>query len=92
MKIHIKTNVGLPEVGSEMEMDGGTLRDLLLQVFTRLGMAQKFVDRKTGEMNFEGLFEVRLNNVSYHSLEEGLDRPLKDGDEVQINLLLFGGG
>ena len=92
MEIQIKTNVGLPEIPAQVQMPPGTLRDLLLKVFGSLKFAHEIIDPKTGEMKFEGLFEVRLNNVSCHSLEQGLDTVLRDGDAVHVNLMVFGGG
>jgi molybdopterin converting factor small subunit len=50
------------------------------------------LDPKTGEVNLEGLFEIRLNDVPYNRLVEGLNTPLQDGDTVKISLILIGGG
>lgn len=92
MNIYIKSNVDLPEVPDRVEMEAGTLRDLLLLVFRPLHFVDEIIDRKTGEIKLEGFFEVRLNNTSSHALTHGLDEELRDGDTVQINLLVFGGG
>jgi hypothetical protein len=92
MEIKIKTNVGLPEMPRQVQVPPGTLKDLLLKVFGSLKFSHEIIDPKTGEMKFEGVFEVRLNNISCHSLEQGLATDLCDGDTVHVNLMVFGGG
>ena len=92
VKIYIKTNVGVPEIPPEVEVAPGTLRDLLLNVLGGLKLGREIIDPATGAMNLEGLFEVRLNSISSHSLEQGLDVELHDGDVVGVNLMVFGGG
>lgn len=37
-------------------------------------------------------YAVSLNGQTHRALEEGLDTKLRDGDKVEIKLLLLGGG
>ncbi len=92
MRIRIKTSVAMPEIPDGLEMEQGALRDVLLRLFANMKLTRELVDPVTGEMNFEEFFEVRLNGVSYHALDKGLDTQLRDGDLVQISLILLGGG
>jgi len=73
-------------------MGPGTLRDLLVRLFVGAHLADQIIDPATGEMKMEGLFDVALNDVSYHSLREGLETPLQDGDVLVLSLILPGGG
>lgn len=82
----------MPEVPAEIETEGGTLRDLLVTLFTGTPVEKEIIDRSTGEMKLEGLFEVALNNVPHNSLPEGLDTRLRDGDTLLLSLILLGGG
>jgi len=92
MKILVKTTVHMPEVPPEIEMEGGTLRDLLFRLFKGTSVERELIDPTTGEMKLEGLFEVALNNVPHNSLPQGLDTPLHDGDIMKLSLILLGGG
>jgi methionine aminopeptidase len=92
MKIRIETTVNMPEVPAEVEMGPGTLRDVLERLFVGAHIADQIMDPVTGEMKMEGFFKVALNNVSYHSLPEGLETPLRDGDVLTLSLILLGGG
>ncbi len=92
MKIQIRTNVNLPEIPAEVEIEAGTLGDLLARVFGRLEAIRDVVDPATGEIKVEGLFDVRLNDIPAHALDRGPATPLADGDVLRINLLLLGGG
>ena len=92
MKIRIETTVNMPEVPPEVEMGPGTLGDVLAGLFVGARLADQIIDPVTGEMKMEGLFNVALNNVSYHSLPDGLKTPLRDGDVLTLSLILLGGG
>jgi len=82
----------MPEVPAEIETEGGTLRELLVRLFTGTPVEKELIDRSTGEMKLEGLFEVALNNVPHNGLPQGLDTPLRDGDMLLLSLILLGGG
>jgi molybdopterin converting factor small subunit len=43
------------------------------------------------EISLDSLFDVRLNNVPYYTLSQGLDTELRDGDTVTLSLVLLGG-
>jgi hypothetical protein len=92
MKIRIKTTVHMPEVPGEVEIESGTLRDVLVKLLAGISVGSEIIDPSTGEMKLEGLFEVYLNNVSHNSLPEGLGACLRDGDTVTLSLILLGGG
>ncbi len=93
MNIRVKTTVHMPEVPAEIEMkQGAVLRDLLLKLMERLPVTNEVVDRDTGEIKLEGLFEVLLNGVPRNSLSEGDSTELRDGDVLTLSLILLGGG
>ncbi len=92
MKIHIKTAISIPEIPAEMEMESGTLRDVLNSLLANSYFAKEVVDQRTEELSFDGLFQILLNNVHYHSLPDGLDTELLDGDTLSLTLILLGGG
>lgn len=92
MRIQIRTTVHMPEIPDEVEMDAGTLHDLLVRLFTGTPIAREAIDPVTHEMNLEGLFDAALNDVSHNSLPEGLNTPLHDGDTLRLSLILLGGG
>ena len=82
----------MPEVPAEVEVEGGSLRDLLVRLFTGTPVARELINPRTGEMQLEGLFEVGLNEVPHNSLPEGLATAIHDGDTVTLSLVLIGGG
>lgn len=82
----------MPELPSEVEMETGTLRDLVARVFREVHFAKEIADPKTGEIELEGIFELAVNGMPYQSLPHGLDTGLHDGDTVTLAVLLLGGG
>jgi hypothetical protein len=90
--VHIKTTVHMPEVPAEVEMEEGTLRDLLASLLTRLPIGNEIIDHETGDIKLEGLFEVLLNGVPHNSLREGYATYIHDGDVLTLSLILLGGG
>jgi hypothetical protein len=92
MRIRIAARVPMPEIPSEVELEGGSLRDLFADVFGSTYFAKEIMDLKTGDMLPDGVFDVTLNGVPYHSLAQGLDTALQDGDVVSISLVMLGGG
>lgn len=77
---------------SEVEMESGTLRDLLIKVFSHVHFSKEIIDPKTGEFNDDSIFEARLNGISYYSLPKGIDTELSDGDTITLSLMMLGGG
>jgi hypothetical protein len=92
MKIHIKTSIAIPEIPSVVEMQPGTLRDLLINVFGHVHFAKEMIDPKTGEFKDDSILDARLNGISYYSLPSGTDTVLADGDTVTLSLIMLGGG
>ncbi len=92
MKIHIKTTVSIPELPREMEIESGTLGNVLKTLLGNSYFSKEVVDQRTGELMLDGVFRVLLNNVRYDSLPDGLDTELHDGDTLTLTLILLGGG
>ncbi|HEY3278518.1 MAG TPA: hypothetical protein VGJ94_18015 [Syntrophorhabdaceae bacterium] len=92
MKIQIKTTIHIPEVPGEVEIEGGSLRDLLERLFRNSYFVKEIVDPATGELSLDGLFLVSLNDTPYHALPDGLETMLKDQDKLTLALILIGGG
>jgi hypothetical protein len=93
VKITVKMPMRIPEIPPEVQMETGSLlRDLLDGLLRGSYFAKEVVDPKTGDLILDGVFHVLLNDVPYHSLPEGLDTELKDGDTLNLTLILIGGG
>jgi hypothetical protein len=92
MKIYIKKTIEIPEIPSEVEIESGTLGTLLNDLLHNSYFAKEIIDQKTGELTFDGLIKVLLNNVPYHSLSKGLGTELQDSDTITLTLILIGGG
>jgi hypothetical protein len=92
MKIHIHKAVQIPEIPSEIEIESGTLRSLLDSLLRPTYFAKEIIDTRTGDLSLDGLFQVDVNGVIYHSLPDGLDTELHDGDNISLTLILLGGG
>jgi hypothetical protein len=92
MKITIKTPIHIPELPGEVEIERGSLRDLLETLFRNSYFVKEIIDPRTGELSLDGLFQVSLNDTLYHALPFGLDSELRDGDKLTLSLILIGGG
>jgi hypothetical protein len=92
MKIRTKTNVHIPDIPAEVEMASGTLRDALLKIFAGTYFAGEIIDPDTGDLKFDALWDVRVNDVPHHRLSADLETELHDGDTVGFSLILLGGG
>ncbi len=92
MRIRFTTNVSIPEIPTEVEIEYGTLRDVLLKVFASSHFAREIMDPATGEFKLNDVFELRLNDVPYYALPEHLDTAMTDGDIIALSLILLGGG
>jgi hypothetical protein len=92
MRIKIKTTMPMPEIPSEVELEGGTLRDLFAKILGNTHFAKEIIDPKTGDILLDGVLTTTLNGVSYHSLAQGLDSALHDGDTVTLSVSMLGGG
>ncbi len=74
-----------------MKLEAGTLKDLLDNLLRNSYFAKEVIDPKTGELILDGFIQVQLNNVPYHSLPNGLDSKLHNGDTLTLSLFLIGG-
>jgi ferric-dicitrate binding protein FerR (iron transport regulator) len=92
MKIYIKKTIQIPEIPTEVEMESGTLRDLLDTLLRHTYFVKEVIDPATGELSLDGLFRVTLNGTAYHTLPDGIDTKLHDQDTVTLTLVLIGGG
>jgi hypothetical protein len=92
MKLKVKKTMNIPEIPDEVEMESGALRDFFNKVLADTHFVKEITDPRTGELRLDDLFEVRLNDVLYHALPQGLDTGLRDGDTITISLILLGGG
>jgi sulfur carrier protein ThiS len=90
MRITLKSNfdLGLEEI--ELPGDGATLRNLLEEL-GRHHRDMDFIDPRS-PTDVEEYFSVSINGKEYRFLPQRLDSPLKDGDEVEVAVVMFGGG
>jgi len=93
MQVALKSNFDVAETfsrGSVEVEEGTSLRALLALLSERTRLS--FVDPKNGQVNATD-FDIALNGKGYQLWwPQGLDMPLKEGDEVQVLLMPLGGG
>jgi len=92
MKVALKTVIRIPELPTEVEMEGGTVRDVLLRAFGSTHFAGEVIDPETGALKQDDLWDVRVNDVPCISLPQDLGTPVHDGDTVSFSFLVLGGG
>jgi hypothetical protein len=92
MKISLKTIIRIPGLPKEIEMEEGTVRDVLLKAFTSTHFGGEIIEPETGVLKQDGLWDVRLNGAPSYSLPQDLDSPVHDGDTVSFSFLPLGGG
>ncbi len=92
MNVAIKTSIAIPNMPPAVELEAGTLGDLLDRLLRNSYFSKEVIDPKTGELILDGLFQVHLNNVPYLRLPAGMDTELCDGDTLALTLILIGGG
>ena len=95
LKIQVES-LGLPTLSkligkrTELEMDDGTITDLIGHIVSRSGKAaRKILLDHTGELDMT--IQVMLNEEGFVPRNEMAKRALKDGDTVKIMLLVGGG-
>jgi sulfur carrier protein ThiS len=95
LKIQVES-LGLPTLSkligrkTELEMADGTVADLVAHIVKRHGRkAHKILLDDTGELDLT--IQVMINEEGFIPREEYSRRPLKEGDEVKIMLLVGGG-
>ncbi|MBA4418820.1 MAG: hypothetical protein C0392_13060 [Syntrophus sp. (in: bacteria)] len=88
MQIKIRPNIEMPEIPSIIEIgDEASLREALLVVTPQL------VDPATGKLRDDpDIWAVRHNGVNIHSLRDGLDTKMHEGDVIALELILMAGG
>ena len=85
MAVKIKTNFfGQPEFEIEMP----TLRKVLLDLSKKAKFS--IFTPKNEEVHSD--FKVYLNGVEYEALPHGIDTEIKDGDKVEVNMVILAGG
>jgi hypothetical protein len=92
MRIQIKSYMNIPEIPSHVEMEKGTLRDLLIGLFSQVHFSKEMIDPITRDLKDDTIFETLLNGVSHHTLPSGIDTELGDADIVTLSLIMLGGG
>ena len=95
MKIKIES-LGLPTLSkligkkTQMEMNDGTLSDLVERIIDKLGPpARKILLDQDGKLDMA--IQVMINDEGFLPRDEYSKRVLKDGDEVKFMLLVGGG-
>ena len=95
MKIQVES-LGLPSLSkligkkTVLEMDDGTLADLIAHIVERAGSkAHKILLDSKGELDMT--IQIMLNDEGFVPRDELSQRRLKDGDNVKIMLLVGGG-
>lgn len=74
----------------ELKGDDATLRKLLIELSQSGSNGINFIDPKSGDMY--GPFMVRLNGEIHRFLPNGLNTKLREGDHVQITMVMASGG
>lgn len=88
MKIYVTSNVVVAEIPPVIEVqEGATLRDVLRVA------APQVIDPETGNYRDDpDIWEIRLNDMPIYQIKEGLDRRVKEGDTVRMEIILMAGG
>lgn len=95
MKISVEC-LGLPALAeaigrrAEIEIDGGTLGDLLEAIAARMGPRRRRL-LLDDQGRLDGAVQVLLNDREFVGREELAERPLEEGDRVKLMLLVCGG-
>lgn len=88
------TDTGLPRKEMEIALQPETLSQLLAELTSNYKFAGRFpvrlLDSRNGEVSQD--FGVSVNGVEYELLSERLDTPLREGDELEITMVMLGGG
>ena len=93
MKINIRSNIYFPDLPNEIEVvSGASLKDVLSNLFAGTHFEGEVIDKKSGQVIIEDMWEVRVNDVLSHSLPNDLDTEMHDGDTTTFSLMLLGGG
>lgn len=72
----------------EFEIEMPTLKSVLLELSKRA----KFTVFNPKNQEVHGDFKVYLNGVEYDGLPSGIDTEIKDGDKVEVTMVILAGG
>jgi len=88
MEIKIRANIITPDVPTAVDVpQEACLRDVLLIA------APQLIDQAGGGFRDDpDIWSVRLNGVEIHSLKDGPDTKIGEGDTLELELLLMAGG
>jgi hypothetical protein len=88
MEIKIKPNINMRDIPSVVNVEAGAcLRDLLLIVTPQL------INPVNGSFRDDpDIWGVRLNGTEIHSLKDGPDTKMHEGDVLELELILLAGG
>jgi len=101
MNIFIESNVFIPGVERQAASNAQsihldrptlTLREFLEELTERAKPTHVEYVRPGAQMLDPYDWEVEINGVPYQDFTGGLDAPLKEGDTVNIRVLVLGGG
>jgi len=88
--------LGLPTLSkligkkTQLDMADGTVADIITHIVNRHGQkARKIMLDENGELDMT--IQVMINNEGFMPREAYSQRPLKEGDQVKIMLLVGGG-
>jgi len=85
MVVKVKTNfLGQPK----LEMEKPTLKEVLNELSKK--MKFPFLNSSDGEIHDD--FKVYLNCIEYENLPHGINTELKEGDKVEITMVVLAGG
>jgi len=85
MVVKVKTNFfGQPV----LDIENPTLRKILLELSNRTKFS--IFDHVNNQIH--GEFKVYLNGVEYEDFSYGIDTELKEGDKVEVTLVVLSGG
>ena len=91
-----KTNKVAEPKDNELEIQGDTLRDVLTELVDGYQDKHNLRDILGPFINpqskAEPAYAILVNGRHYQFLPEGIDTKLKEGDEVFIISIMFGGG
>lgn len=90
MRVKIRSN--FDPGASEIELSGvrWPLRSLLEELSRRNWRKIRFIDPRTNTV--DDFFTVLVNGTDWRSLPQDIETPLRDGDEVQVDVITFMGG
>jgi molybdopterin converting factor small subunit len=90
MSVNVNVHYFLPHLTNDqdvVEVKGNTISQCMEQLVARFPGAREWLFGKDG--NLSNLIDVYVNQESVYP--EGLAKPVKDGDEIRIIMMISGG-